>query len=80
MGDQLKARINTIEHKQGEFEHDIREMKGQLTRLTVLIKRYIGIMSESTHRSPSFSLQPTLHSFVHHSRPSHEPYIPNALP
>ena len=50
-------------------------MKGQLNRLIELIERRNGIMFESTHRSPLFSLQPTLHSLVRHSRPSRVPYI-----
>ena len=53
-------------------------MKGQLDRLNELIKRCTGILFESTYRFPSFSLQPTLHSLVRHSHPSHEPYIPIA--
>ena len=40
-----------------------------------MIEGHTGIMSESTYRSPSFSLQPTLYSIVRHCRPSHEPYI-----
>ena len=51
------------------------KMKGQLDRLIELIERHTRILSKNTHKSPSFSLQTTLHSLVHHSRPSHEPYI-----
>ena len=29
MGDSLETRINTIEHIQEEFEHDIQEWKGK---------------------------------------------------
>ena len=38
MGDQLEARISVIESIQEEFEHEIREIKKQLVRLTKLVK------------------------------------------
>ena len=46
MGDSLEVRISTVEHIQEEFGHDIQEMKGQLARLTKLIKGHIGIVPE----------------------------------
>ena len=75
MGDQLEARTNTIKHIQEEFRHDVREIKGQLHKLTKLVEEHTGIMLENTHGSSSLSLQPTLHPFVHYPHPSHEPYI-----
>ena len=38
MGDQWEARINAIENIQEELMHDIREMEGQLARLTSLFE------------------------------------------
>ena len=56
MGDSLETRISTVEHIQEEFGHDIQEMKGQLARLTKLIKGRTGIMPGNIHGSPSFPL------------------------
>ena len=76
MGDSLEAQINTVEHIQEEFGHDIQEMKRQLARLTKLIERRTGIMPENIHGSPPFPLQLSLYPLVHHPHPNHEPYIP----
>ena len=64
MGDSLETRINTIEHIQEEFGHDIQEMEGQLARLTKLIEEHTGIVSENIHGSSSFPLQPPLPPFL----------------
>ena len=76
MGDSLETRINTVEHIQEEFGHDIQEIKGQLARLTKLIEGHIGIVPENIHGSLSFPLQPTLPPFIHQRHPSHESQIP----
>ena len=41
MGDCLEARISVIENIQEEFEHDIREVKEHLVRLTSLFEDHI---------------------------------------
>ena len=41
MRDQLEARISAIESIQEEFEHDIREIKEQLVRLTKLVEDHV---------------------------------------
>ena len=56
MGDSLETRINTVEHIQEEFGHDILEIKGQLVRLTKLIEEHTGIVPENIHGSPFFPL------------------------
>ena len=78
MGDSLEARINTIEHIQEEFGHDIQEMKGQLARLTKLIEGHTGIVPEGIHGSPFNPLQSSSYPLVqhHHLYPNHEPHIP----
>ena len=38
MGDQLGARISSMEHIQKEFGHEIREIKKELARLAKLIE------------------------------------------
>ena len=76
MGDSLEVRINTVEHIQEEFEHDIQEMKVQLTRLTKLIEGHIGIMPKDIYGSPSFPLQPILLPLIHQRHPNHELQIP----
>ena len=78
MGDSLEAQINTVEHIQEEFRHDIQEMKRQLARLTKLIERRTEIMPENIHGSPSFPLQSSSYLLVHHPHPNHDPYIPVA--
>ena len=78
MGDQLETRISTIERIQEGFRHNLREMKGQLVRLTKWIEGHIGIMLENTYGFPSFSLQSTSHPFMYHPHLVHEPYIPAA--
>ena len=75
MGDSLETRINTIEHIQEKFGHDIQEMKGQLARLTKLIKGWTGIMPENIHGSPFFPSQSSSYPLVHHPHPNHKPYI-----
>ena len=76
MWDSLETQINTVEHIQEDFEHDIQEMKGQLARLTKLIEGRTRIMPENIHGSPSFPLQSSSYLLVHHPHPNHEPYIP----
>ena len=38
MGDQLEARFSAMENIQEKLEHNIREMEGQLARLTSLFE------------------------------------------
>ena len=38
MGDQWEARVSAMENTQKKLEHNIREMEGQLARLTSLFK------------------------------------------
>ena len=38
IGDQLEARISSIEHIQEEFGHEIREIKKELARLATLME------------------------------------------
>ena len=76
MGDSLEARINTIEHIQEEFGHDIQKIKGQLARLTKLIEGHTGIVLENIHGSPSFPLHPPLPLFIHQRHPGNESQIP----
>ena len=76
MEDSLKARISIMENIQKEFGHDIQEIKGQLARLTKLIKGHTRIMLKNIRGSPSFPLQPPLPSFIHQRHPSHESRIP----
>ena len=45
MEDRWKARINVIENIQEEFGHDIREIKGQLAKLTDLFENHIKIVT-----------------------------------
>ena len=45
MEDCLETRINAIENIQEEFEHDIREMREQLVRLTNLFENHIEIVA-----------------------------------
>ena len=47
MGDQWEARISAIKNIQKEFEHDIREMKKRLARLTSLFEDHIK--TEAVH-------------------------------
>ena len=75
MGDSLKTRINTVEHIQEKFEHDIQEMKVQLVRLTKLIEGHSGVMSKNICGSSSFPLQPTLPPLIHQRHPSCESHI-----
>ena len=70
------AQINTVEHIQEEFGHDIQEMKMQLTRLTKLIEGHTGVVSENICGSPSFPLQPILSPLIHQRHPGHESRIP----
>ena len=76
MGALLETRINTVEHIQEEFGHDIQEIKGQLARLTKLIKGHTRIMLKNIRGSPSFPLQPPFSPFIHQRHPSHESRIP----
>ena len=78
MGDSLETRINTVEHIQEEFGHDIQEMKGQLARLTKLIEGHTAIEPEDIHGSPFNPLQSNSYPLVqhHHPYPNHEPHIP----
>ena len=41
METQLEAWINVIENIKEDFEHDIREIKEQLAKLTKLVERHI---------------------------------------
>ena len=77
MGDSLEARISIMESIQEEFGHDIQEIKGQLARLTKLIKGHIGIVPENIHGSLFNPLQSSSHPLVqhHHPYPNHEPHI-----
>ena len=75
MGNSLEIRINTVEHIQEKFGHDIQEIKGQLARLTKLIEGHIGIVPENIHGSPSFPLQPPLPPFLRQQHLSHESRI-----
>ena len=43
MGDQLEAWFCVVKHIQKEFEHDIREIKEELTRLAKLVENYVGV-------------------------------------
>ena len=52
MGDQWEAQISAIENIQEEFEHNIREIKERLVRLTNLFEDYIQIEAVH-HRGPS---------------------------
>ena len=54
MGASLETRINTVEHIQEEFGHDIQEIKGQLVRLTKLIKGHTRIMLKNIRGSHPF--------------------------
>ena len=78
MGDSLETRINTVEHIQEEFWHDIQEMKGRLARLTKLIEGHTAIVPEDIHGSPFNPLQSNSYPLVqhHHPYPNHEPQIP----
>ena len=38
MGDQCEARLSAMENTQEKLEHNIREMEGQLARLTSLFE------------------------------------------
>ena len=76
MGDSLETRINTIEHIQEEFGHDIQEMERQIARLTKLIEGHTGIVSENIHGSPFIPLQSSTYPLVQHPHPNHEPRIP----
>ena len=38
MGDQWEARVSAVENTQEKLEHNIREMEGQLARLTSLFE------------------------------------------
>ena len=53
---QLEVRIGTVERIQEEFDHDLREMKGQLIRLTKLIEGYTGIIPINPHHFHSNQL------------------------
>ena len=41
MGDQWEARVSAMENTQEKLEHNIREMEGQLVRLTSLLEDMI---------------------------------------
>ena len=41
MGDQWEARVSAMENTQEKLEHNIREMEGQLARLTSLLEDMI---------------------------------------
>ena len=77
MGDQWEARISAIENIQKEFEHDIREIKERLARLTSLFEDHLK--TEIVHpRGPSpLPNQQVPRPFVqitsHLSREAHRP-------
>ena len=74
MGDQLEARISVIENIQEEFEHDIREIKEQLVRLTKLIED----RAEAKVIQPQNSSPPNLCScFPAANNVSNRAYHPN---
>ena len=73
MGDQLEARISSMEHVQEEFGHEIREIKKELSRLAKLIKfRTEAKVVQPQEFSPS-PTQPFPHFGQH---PNPRPNIP----
>ena len=73
MGDQLEARISAIECIQEEFEHDIREIKEQLVRLTKLIEDHAEARVVQPRESSPSVPRYFPHYFPH---PNPRPYIP----
>ena len=69
MGDRWESRISAVENTQEEFEHDIREVKEHLARLTSLFEDYIKTQAVLP-RGPS--PVPTQYA----SHPSPRPFIP----
>ena len=75
MGDQLGARISSMEHVQEEFGHEIREIKKELARLAKLIEsRTEAKVVQPQEFSPS-PTQPFPHFGQH---PNPRPSIPIA--
>ena len=64
MGDGLKTRIDAIENIQEEFEHDIREMREQLVRLTNLFENHIETVAVHPRGPLPLSNQQVLQPFT----------------
>ena len=61
MTDQLEAWISAIENIQEELEQDIQEMKGQIARLTKLVKDHTIIMAMYSQGPSHLPVQPAPH-------------------
>ena len=76
MGDQLEARISVIKNIQVEFEHDIREIKEQLARLTKLAEDHIKTIAIHSQCPSPLPVQLVPHLFPHPLYLSPRPFIP----
>ena len=84
MGDQWEARLSVIESIQEKFEHNIREMKEQLARLTSLFEDMAvhprGPSSLPHQQVPRSSIKTTSYSPCGTDRPNLQQLMPTAPP
>ena len=81
MGDQLEARISSIECIQEEFGYDIREIKEQLARLTKLIEDRAEVRVVQPRFSPHCFPNPNPRPYIPAiNKVSNKTYRPNLCP
>ena len=80
MGDQWEARVSAMENTQEKLEHNIREMEGQLARLTSLFEdmavRPRGLSPLPNQQVPRPFVQTTNHSPREARRPNLQQQYP----